>query len=692
MRLNLPISQQEVTFPKGQTLVSITDTKGRIVHCNPAFIAVSGFTSAELLGQPHNLIRHPDMPSEAFRDMWHTIQAGQPWTGLVKNRCKNGSFYWVRANVTPMREGNTVAGYLSVRTEATPGEIEATSALYTRLQAQEQSDRKPLGMSRGLPIHITAMGRSTRAVRGFVHSCGGWTGLAALWLGLGAVALLASLLPWAVVAAMCLPLAFALGALGRRQAHRGLKETIAHAMRLASGDLVHSQVSTPTGDMAQLNLALNQLAVNLRTVVLDAKREVENVRGAAMEITSGNELLANRTEDQGQSLEKTVTAMQQVHQMVGTSAQAAAQGAVVAKQTAESSERSHQAVTEVAQAMAQIKASSQRMGDIIQTIESVAFQTNLLALNAAVEAARAGESGRGFAVVAAEVRALAQRSGKAAKEIRELIIESTQRVDDGHAKVMEVTGLTHESLRHAQSVNTMLGDISQAARTQLSGIGQVNEAVMDMDSVTQQNAAMVEELAAAASVLDGQITVITDSMRIFRLNEDDRLMADVDAVALRAQTKQTPSDKMDVHQAIAKHLQWKTNLRNAAMHQEPLDVDLIRCEDCCDLGRWLLGPSQRQWQSQPQFVALVNSHKVFHQRTADVAQVINDGDPRTGLRMMDANTPFAQATHDVIMALRKWASTTPNVKTKHASTTRAVHVLTAPTAAMAEESGGFEEF
>jgi aerotaxis receptor len=193
MRLNLPTSQQEVTFPKGQTLVSITDTKGRIVHCNPAFIAVSGFTRTELLGQPHNLIRHPDMPSEAFRDMWQTIQAGQPWTGLVKNRCKDGSFYWVRANVTPMREDSNVTGYLSVRTEAEPGEIEATSALYARLNTQEPSARKTLGLSRGLPVHTTALGSGTRAVQGFVRRCGGWVGLTALWLGLGAAAALAML-------------------------------------------------------------------------------------------------------------------------------------------------------------------------------------------------------------------------------------------------------------------------------------------------------------------------------------------------------------------------------------------------------------------------------------------------------------------------------------------------------------------
>ena len=138
MRVNLPISTQEYAFPKGQTLVSTTDLKGRILYCNPMFIEVSGYDKEELLGQPHNIVRHPDMPEEAYRDMWETIASGRPWSAPVKNRRKNGDFYWVMANVTPLMEGDRPSGYMSVRTEATRAQIRAVMEReYNRLFAGE---------------------------------------------------------------------------------------------------------------------------------------------------------------------------------------------------------------------------------------------------------------------------------------------------------------------------------------------------------------------------------------------------------------------------------------------------------------------------------------------------------------------------------------------------------------------------
>ena len=130
MRVNLPVSQHEYAFPKGQTLVSTTDLKGRILYCNPMFIEVSGYEKEELLGQPHNIVRHPDMPEEAYRDMWETIAKGIPWSAPVKNRRKDGTFYWVMANVTPLMQGDQPTGYMSVRTEATREQIQAC-LLYT---------------------------------------------------------------------------------------------------------------------------------------------------------------------------------------------------------------------------------------------------------------------------------------------------------------------------------------------------------------------------------------------------------------------------------------------------------------------------------------------------------------------------------------------------------------------------------
>jgi aerotaxis receptor len=154
MRNNQPVTQTELKPPEDQTLISVTDLKGRITYANKAFISMSGYLEEELMGQPHNLIRHPDMPEEAFRDLWATIEAGIPWTGIVKNRRKNGDYYWVRANATPMRDGDRIVGYLSVRTPATEDEKKACTALYATMQQEARNGRL---------VHILDKGRVYRA-------------------------------------------------------------------------------------------------------------------------------------------------------------------------------------------------------------------------------------------------------------------------------------------------------------------------------------------------------------------------------------------------------------------------------------------------------------------------------------------------------------------------------------------------
>src|SRR5690606_29380303 len=141
MRVNLPITDQEYPFPRGGTLVSVTDSKGRILYCNEMFVEVSGFTTEELLGQPHNLIRHPDVPEEAFRDLWETIKSGRPWSAVLKNRRKDGSHYWVVANVTPLSDDGEPTGYMSVRTEATREQIEEAEYLFEHMRAEKEAGR-----------------------------------------------------------------------------------------------------------------------------------------------------------------------------------------------------------------------------------------------------------------------------------------------------------------------------------------------------------------------------------------------------------------------------------------------------------------------------------------------------------------------------------------------------------------------
>ncbi len=535
MRSNLPVTQREYSFPSDQTLVSVTDLKGRIVYCNAPFVAVSGFTREELMGQPHNLVRHPDMPEEAFRDMWATIEAGRPWSALVKNRRKNGDHYWVHANATPMQRDGQIVGYLSVRRAVSAERVAAAEQLYARMREEAASGRLRTGLQHGAVVRRDALGRAAQAVSGAVQRVGvhGALALGAV-LGGAAVASASTALVWVPAAVV---LGLVVQGLQRRVVEAPLRTVLVDARQLAAGDLTHEVNVDASGLPGELQGALAQLSVNLCTVIGDVRSEAENLRTAVAEIAAGNQDLSSRTEAQASSLEETAASMEQINGTVKQSAASASQGARLAEEASSVAGHSHEAVLGVVQAMDAISESSKRIGEIIHVIEGVAFQTNILALNAAVEAARAGEAGRGFAVVASEVRGLAQRTAEAAREIKQLITASTERVDAGNRQTLQAQQRMQEVLQSVGQVSTLLGEVSTAAQEQQQGVSQVNEAVTHMDGITQQNAAMVEELAAAAQGLNGQVQTVNHTLRLFRLRHGEASIAEGDAVALRKEQR-----------------------------------------------------------------------------------------------------------------------------------------------------------
>lgn len=654
MRNNQPVTQTELKPPEDQTLISVTDLKGRITYANKAFISMSGYMEEELMGQPHNIIRHPDMPEEAFRDLWATIEAGIPWTGVVKNRRKNGDYYWVRANATPMRDGDRIVGYLSVRTPATEAEKVACTALYATMQQEARNGRLVHVLDKGRVYRAGALPKLVRVLTPGMRGQLMW--LAALAAG---APLLSAALEWplwatGLVAALSAAVA---GVLGWSITGAPLKRVVDDAVRLASGDLTHPVNTGGVGLISHLQQALSQMSLNVRTVVRDVRHEVGNLRGGTKEIAMGNQDMSARVEDQANNLEETAASMEQINGTVRQTTESAAQGAQLATETMAVSRRSHDSVQAVSQTMEGIADSSRRIGDIIQVIEGVAFQTNILALNAAVEAARAGEAGRGFAVVASEVRALAQRTTGAAREIRQLIEESRNRVNEGNARVVDARTRVDEAMGAVERVATMLEDIKVATTQQLAGTSQIAASLSDMDAITQHNAAMVEELAAASKSLDNQVDTVHNSIRVFRLFPGDKTLAEDDAVAMRTAAKvsdgQLRDDEVDFDKVIAAHQQWRVTLRNAVLKNKKLDADTLRRDDCCALGKWIYGGGGKRWGREPLFSELVKFHKTFHQEAGKVADAINASNLSQASKMMENETPFVESGHNVTHTIRQ---------------------------------------
>ena len=903
MRINQPVTDNEVKLTDSTLIVSKTDLKGRITYINKDFLDISGFTEAELIGEPHNIVRHPDMPPEAFEDLWKTLKEGRPWTGYVKNRCKNGDYYWVLANATPIWEKGQMTGYMSVRRKADPAVIEKIDALYRQFRDKKQGNLKirygqavtseggfftRLNLAGRMGMILGALGLVIAAVMAYamislarindnVHalyeqrfepvSIVGRIGklmadnrsqlllalqhdpvspfsqlhdhpltlhadvirnniaeITRLWegyqklihddehrklaeeyaaarkvyvqegllAGIGLIekeefteATLTTLRKanpsydaaaekadalyklhtaraqsevtaaeagyaqtlWTLIAAFIALVAIGFIAVSRliasirgpidgaidtfrnitqgiytnvidisrddelgklnqalqamqtrmgfevaetkRQADEMTRVKIAldnvstgvmiadagrniiyanHSVKrilkgaeadirqqlpnfdadhmvgvnidsfhknpahqakllaemtttyvanleigsrqlrvsaspvindqgerlgavaewldrtaevavereveglisgaadgdftrrlsldgkegffrnlseglnqlvettstglsaiadvlnsLASGDLTRTMDGDYRGTFGQLKDDTNTTVERLREVVGRIKEATEAINTAAQEIAAGNQDLSSRTEEQASSLEETASSMEELNATVRQNADNARKANELATSSNEIATRGGQMVKQVVDTMSGIQASSKKIADIVGVIDSIAFQTNILALNAAVEAARAGEQGRGFAVVATEVRNLAQRSATAAKEIKQLIGESVDKVEGGAQLVNEAGTTMDEVVTSFQQVAKLVMDITNASREQSSGIEQVTQAVSQMDEVTQQNAALVEEAAAAAESLEEQASGLVQAVSMFKLDEGTTL-------------------------------------------------------------------------------------------------------------------------------------------------------------------------
>lgn len=511
MRNILALTDIETKVRADQYLISKTDINGNITYANPAFIEISGYSREELLGQPHNLVRHPDMPAAAFKDLWDTLRARQPWLGLVKNRRKDGGFYWVLANVVPIFEQGEVKGYASVRVKPTNEQISAAQEFYEAINngtnsgyAVKQGQRVRIGWRRlldlaALPFEHTlragmfrmaALSTATIGAATWFAATGGLPTQHSGWIlaGLG-IATLGNL---------------AYGWLIAQRVINPLNNAAKIARQIASGNLLIDIDTEQEGEVGNFYFYLDMMRKSLVGIANDVHTGASATMHMAHILDGSNTKLSTRTDEQAVSLQETAASMDALTVTVRQNAGNANQASQLAEASMQTAQRGGAVVSDVVSTMQGIHESSQQIGDIVTVIEAIAFQTNILALNAAVESARAGEAGRGFAVVAGEVRSLAQKSAAAAKEIKTLIDVSVSRMQTGTQQA-DRAGLTMQDIvESVRRVTDIMNQISTASVEQASSLDQINQAIAEMDGVTQQNATFVHDLGNTVHAMTGE--------------------------------------------------------------------------------------------------------------------------------------------------------------------------------------------
>ncbi len=507
MKKNLPINDHENDYSTGIHIVSSTDNKGIIRSCNSDFIEISGFSEEELLGKNHNIVRHPDMPEAAFADLWDNLKQKKAWTGIVKNRSKNGDYYWVDAYITPIVEGDEVIGYQSVRVKPDKLFVERAEALYKQLN-------KGTSLFQSLKRKLK-FGLMGKIYAGFLIAL---IPLIILITQSGSILALAALLTTAVIGLV-------LAKLIARPWQKAAKEST----QLFSNAVAQHVFTGRSDELGQLQLAIHAQESSLRVIIWSIDDAVSKLDGISQTTANVVDQTNAGIIQQQAEIEQVATAMNEmtatVHEVATNAGDAstatneardlAHNGALIATESITSIMSMVSDAEQAAGVIDNLASQTENIGSVLDVIRGIAEQTNLLALNAAIEAARAGEQGRGFAVVADEVRTLASRTHESTQEIQEMIeslqVEAKKAVDvmlkaqNSAETNMDAIENMAENLAEisgaVQTINAMNIQIATAAEEQSAVSEEINRNIVNISEVSEQTRSTSAETAEEASHL-----------------------------------------------------------------------------------------------------------------------------------------------------------------------------------------------